>query len=70
VQTEFDPLTPQGCFIAAKTIEREIGQIGEPQKAARKVNGRDSSLARQVLFLEDADQLGFRTKRGGTALPA
>ena len=32
-------LTPQGCFVATKTIEREIGQIGQAQKAARNVDG-------------------------------
>ena len=37
-------MAPQGCFIAAEAIEREVGQIGETQKATRKVsvgfNGR------------------------------
>jgi hypothetical protein len=34
-----DHLAPQGCFIAAETIEREIGQISQTQKAARNVDG-------------------------------
>ena len=31
-------LAPQGRFIAAKTIEREIGQVGQPQKAASELD--------------------------------
>jgi hypothetical protein len=30
-------LAPQGCFIAAEAIEREVGQIGETQKATREI---------------------------------
>ena len=33
-------LTPQGCFISAEAIEREVGQIGEAQKALREVGAR------------------------------
>ena len=32
-------LTPQRCFISAEAIEREVGQIGETQKAARELDG-------------------------------
>ena len=32
-------LAPKGCFIPAKPIEREVGQIGEAQKAAGEVSG-------------------------------
>ena len=31
-------LAPQGSFIAAKTIERQIGQVGQTQKAASELN--------------------------------
>jgi hypothetical protein len=33
-------LAPKGCFIAAKAIEREIGQISKAQKATRELNDR------------------------------
>ena len=32
-------LALQGCFISAEAIEREVGQIGETRKAARKISG-------------------------------
>ena len=32
-------LAPKGCFISAEAIEREVGQIGETQKATREVSG-------------------------------
>jgi hypothetical protein len=31
-------LAPKDCFIAAKAIERVIGQIGKTQKAPREFN--------------------------------
>jgi hypothetical protein len=38
IERKQDPagLAPQGCFIAAEAIEREVGQIGETQEATRK----------------------------------
>ena len=40
IESKQDPagLAPQGCFIAAEAIEREVGQIGQTQKATRKVS--------------------------------
>ena len=32
-------LAPKGCLIAAQAIQREVGQIGEAQKAAGELNG-------------------------------
>src|SRR5260370_14178556 len=32
-------LAPEGCFIAAEAIKREVGQIGETQKTTRELNG-------------------------------
>jgi len=31
-------LAPKGCLIAAETIEREIGQVGQSQKAASELD--------------------------------
>ncbi len=50
IESKQDPtgLAPQGCFIAAEAIEREVGQIGETQEASREVsvgsNGRFDSF--------------------------
>jgi len=40
IESKQDPtgLAPQGCFIPAEAIERVVGQIGETQKATRKVS--------------------------------
>jgi hypothetical protein len=32
-------LAPKGCLIAAQAIEREVGEIGQPQKATGELNG-------------------------------
>ena len=32
-------LAPKRCFVAAEAIEREVGQIGQTQKATREVSG-------------------------------
>jgi len=32
-------LAPKSCFVSAEAIEREVGQIGETQKATREVSG-------------------------------
>src|SRR6476660_4334293 len=34
-------LVPKGCFISAEAVESSVRQIGETQKAARELNGRD-----------------------------
>ena len=41
IKREQDPagLAPQGRFIAAETIEREIGQVGQTQKTAGEFDG-------------------------------
>jgi hypothetical protein len=41
-------LAPKGCFIAAQAIEREVGQIGKTQKAARELNGRIDNRADSI----------------------
>jgi hypothetical protein len=33
-------LAPEGCFIAAQAIEREVGQIGQAQKTTGEFNGK------------------------------
>jgi hypothetical protein len=40
-------LAPQGCFIAAETIEREVGQISKTQEATCEV---DTSLTLPSAF--------------------
>ena len=37
-------LAPKSCFVAGETIEREIGQIGQAQEAARNVDGTASHM--------------------------
>ena len=41
MRTESDGLAPKGCFISAEAVESAVRQIGETQKAARELNGRD-----------------------------
>jgi hypothetical protein len=33
-------LAPEGCFISAETIEREVGQISKTQKATCELDSR------------------------------
>jgi hypothetical protein len=35
-------LAPKGCFIAAQTIDRVIGQIAEPQETTREFKIRSN----------------------------
>jgi hypothetical protein len=49
-------LAPKGCFIAAETIEREIWQIGQAQKATRNVDGWITPLG-----------AGLRSQQGGVS---
>jgi hypothetical protein len=36
-------LAPKGCLIAAQAIEREVGQIGQTQKATRESSVRTTA---------------------------
>ena len=42
VERKQDPadLAPKRCFVSAQPIEREVGQVGETQKATRELEGR------------------------------
>ena len=50
IERKHDPtdLAPQGCFIAAEAIEREVGQIGETQKATGEVSVGFDGGVRQI----------------------
>ena len=69
-------LAPKGCFISAEAVEREVGQIGETQKATRELVG--STLGStdfgteldtaSVPFVTPCD--GSRSKLAETARPS
>jgi hypothetical protein len=49
IESEQDPtgLAPKSCFVSAEAIEREIGKIGETQKAMRELSvGFDGRFCR------------------------
>jgi len=46
-------LSPKSCFITAKAIEREIWQIGEPQKAAGELDRRDIRVGLGIVPAKD-----------------
>jgi hypothetical protein len=54
IESKQDPtdLAPKSCFVSAEAIQREVGQIGETQKATRKVgvgfNGRFRRFRRRI----------------------
>ena len=46
-EQDLSGLAPQGCFIAAEAIEREVGQIGETQKSYARGQRCDRRQVRQ-----------------------
>ena len=69
IERKQDPtdLAPQGCFIAAEAIEREVGQIGETQKATGEVsvgfNGRFRQAWVGLCFVRDVVRCRTETDR-------
>ena len=57
-------LAPKGCFLSAEAVESAVRQIGETQKAARELNGRDwrrfCGICGRLKFVSQTVSAGLR----------